>query len=179
MGSSFLGLFLAFQLKNGQQTQQHHFGLTPVDPETSESMTLKTLIVMGSARLPLEQRLGDRVGKFIVNSVAKRKDKLSIVEYVDLGKVKFPILEKPHYHYKDPKEAPQILQDYAKKIQDSDAFIIVSPEYVRRSNLLRARRGNNPRTTDVATTRRTIPFPRHCPTSWTTSRRASSSASPR
>ncbi|HLC73672.1 MAG TPA: NAD(P)H-dependent oxidoreductase [Candidatus Nanoarchaeia archaeon] len=84
---------------------------------------LKVQIILGSTR---DGRSGEKVGNWIHNLALKRKD--FTTEFIDLKDwdIKFihdvnpPSIGK----YSDP-----LVQKWAKKINEADAFIMVTPEY--------------------------------------------------
>lgn len=88
------------------------------------SQKLKLIIFLGSTR---EGRLGERVGKFVKNSLEK-KGKYDITVF-DPVQTKFPMLEKPLHFYKDRSTAPTELVEANEKIKGADAFLLISCEY--------------------------------------------------
>jgi len=83
----------------------------------------RVMVILGSTR---EGRLGERVGKFVVDGL-KQKDLQ--IDFIDPMEVQLPMLAKPLHFYRPRDTAPQILQDLNAKIQACDAIIVVSCEY--------------------------------------------------
>ncbi|XP_038052029.1 quinone reductase-like [Patiria miniata] len=85
---------------------------------------LKIVLFLGTCR---ENRLGERVAKFMINQL--KKDGKHDVEFMDAEEFNLPILKKALFFYKDETQAPQILQDAKKKIIEADGYVFVSGEY--------------------------------------------------
>ncbi|XP_071804507.1 quinone reductase-like [Asterias amurensis] len=85
---------------------------------------LKVILFLGTYR---ENRLGERVAKFMINQL--EQDGKHEVDFMDAEKLDLPILKKALHFYKDQTEAPQVLQDAKKKIMEADAYVFVSGEY--------------------------------------------------
>ncbi|XP_022102751.1 uncharacterized protein LOC110985764 [Acanthaster planci] len=85
---------------------------------------LKVVLFLGTCR---ENRLGERVAKFMINQL--KKDDTHVVEFMDAEEFDLPILRKALFFYQDETKAPEILQEAKKKIIDADAFVFVSGEY--------------------------------------------------
>ena len=84
---------------------------------------------LGSTRKagpPRPVRVGDRVAKFIEESVTRRGHE--IVRVVNPVEIDLPLLEKPHFAYAK-KDRPPILESLANDIQRSDAYVMITPEY--------------------------------------------------
>ncbi|MEK6974027.1 MAG: NAD(P)H-dependent oxidoreductase [Nanoarchaeota archaeon] len=82
-------------------------------------------IILGSTR---EGRLGERVSKF-VNSVTQKRKNI-IFDFIDLKDWNIPFLND-----KNPPGmgiySNDIVKKWAKKIDEGDAYIIITPEYNR------------------------------------------------
>ncbi|CAK9297472.1 unnamed protein product [Gordionus sp. m RMFG-2023] len=86
-------------------------------------MPLKYLVILGSVR---DNRNGLRVSKFILEKLSHLPHEFKLLDPLELN---LPLVRTPLHFFKDPKEAPQILHSINKDIVDSDAFLIVTPEY--------------------------------------------------
>ncbi|XP_013420977.1 uncharacterized protein LOC106181203 isoform X1 [Lingula anatina] len=84
---------------------------------------LKVIMFLGTVR---ENRIGERVGIFMKKILEETDHE---VEVMDPKEIDFPLLKKAFHHYDDPSDAPQFLQDCNAKIQEADAFVVVSAEY--------------------------------------------------
>ena len=84
---------------------------------------LKVQIILGSTR---EGRYGEKVGKWINNIASKRKDFKT--EYIDLREWNISFLND-HMPPSMGKYSDPVVQKWAKKIEEADAYIIVTPEY--------------------------------------------------
>lgn len=83
----------------------------------------KVVVFFGSTR---DNRLGDRVAKFVVN---KLKEKKLDVVFVDPLEFTLPMLTKPVHFYRSPDEPPKKLVDMHNHIKESDAIVVISAEY--------------------------------------------------
>nr|WP_319386774.1 NAD(P)H-dependent oxidoreductase [uncultured Roseibium sp.] len=86
------------------------------------------LVFIGSEREstpPRPARLGERVAKACVRRLSAHQVQH---ELVDPLKIDQPSPFKPHFSYAKGK-APQALEDLARRIQDADGYVMVSPEY--------------------------------------------------
>jgi len=90
-------------------------------------LNLKILAFVGSVR---EGRMAARVTKLVESFYKEKSDghTLEIIDPEDLG---LPVLKQPLHFYKDPTQAPDILHKINKKIQEADAFLLISAEYNR------------------------------------------------
>ena len=80
------------------------------------------LVFYGSYR---SDRMGIRLARFVVDRLRRRGDD---VELVDAKAVNLPMLDRMYKEY--PKgEAPQSLDQLARKIHDADGFVFVTGEY--------------------------------------------------
>ncbi|XP_060571604.1 quinone reductase-like isoform X2 [Ruditapes philippinarum] len=86
------------------------------------SQKLKLIIFLGSTR---EGRLGERVGKFVKNSLSEKYD----IKVFDPSVMEFDLLKKPLHFYKDRSAAPKMLLDANEEIKNADAFLLISCEY--------------------------------------------------
>lgn len=77
---------------------------------------LKLAIILGSNR---ENRFGGVVGAWFRKQAEQRDD--MIVDYIDIAEVDLPLSL--------PAEQPPGLKAYVKRIEEADAFVIVTPEY--------------------------------------------------
>ncbi|XP_045181307.2 uncharacterized protein LOC123540385 isoform X2 [Mercenaria mercenaria] len=85
---------------------------------------LKLIIFLGSTR---EGRLGERVGKFVRNTLSKT-EKYEIKVF-DPAEMNLDLLKKPLHFYKDKSTAPKTLLEANEDIKNADAFLLVSCEY--------------------------------------------------
>ncbi|WP_158965691.1 NADPH-dependent FMN reductase [Paraglaciecola sp. L3A3] len=91
---------------------------------------MKFLVFLGTVRdstPPRPARLGDRVCKACIECLTTRYEEHE-VELVDALDYPLEAVFKPHFSYAEGK-APSALNELAAKIQTSDGFIMVSPEY--------------------------------------------------
>ena len=84
---------------------------------------LKFVLFLGTVR---ESNHGSKAAKFLVNKLTKGGHSAHLLDPEVLG---LPLLKKPIHFYKNPTEAPQILQDTLKLIEDADAFVVITAEY--------------------------------------------------
>lgn len=90
---------------------------------------MNVLIMLGSVRNsepPHPPRLGLRVAQ-ACQSLLKHDDEID-VKVIDPLEIDFPRVFKPHFSYRKG-QAPVSLQSLADLIAQSDAFVMVSPEY--------------------------------------------------
>jgi len=90
-------------------------------------MKLKILAFVGSVR---EGRMAERVVNHIKKLYSDQTDGHTF-EVIDPEEYSLPVLKQPLHFYRDPTKAPDILHKLNKKIQEADAYIIVSAEYNR------------------------------------------------
>ena len=82
----------------------------------------RILVFYGSYR---SDRMGIRLARFVVDRLWRRGDD---VELVDAKAVNLPMLDRMYKEY--PKgEAPQSLEQLARKIHNADGFVFVTGEY--------------------------------------------------
>ena len=85
-------------------------------------MSRRILVFYGSYR---SNRMGIRLAQFVVERLRRRGDE---VELVDAKAVNLPMLDRMYKEY--PKgEAPEPLEQLARKIRDADGFVFVTGEY--------------------------------------------------
>jgi NAD(P)H-dependent FMN reductase len=109
---------------------------------------MKAVVILGSVR---EGRLCERVGRYVEAELTKRFvcyvfTELSppkvvpqpyhftigvmarnfSVSVLDPKVEKFPLLEKPFHFYKPEEEVPAFLAEWAAKLQQADAIVVVS-----------------------------------------------------
>ncbi|MBI2670628.1 NAD(P)H-dependent oxidoreductase [Candidatus Woesearchaeota archaeon] len=84
---------------------------------------IKVQIILGSTR---QGRYGEKVFKWINDLASKRKD--FKVESIDLKDWNIPFLNDPMPPSMG-KYSDTIVQKWAKKIEEADAYLIVTPEY--------------------------------------------------
>jgi len=87
---------------------------------------LKIKIILGSTR---QNRFGDKPGAWILEQ-ARKKEGVD-VELLDLRNYSLPFFDDPMSPamVKDGEYPNEIARKWALKIQEADAFIIVTPEY--------------------------------------------------
>ena len=87
---------------------------------------LKIKVIMGSVR---EGRFNDKASNW-VSAIAKRREGID-VEILDLKEWNLPVLSErvSPSQVKDGKYSTEIISKWAQKIQEADAFIMVTPEY--------------------------------------------------
>ncbi|XP_077990434.1 quinone reductase-like [Glandiceps talaboti] len=85
---------------------------------------LKVVLFLGTVR---ENRLGLRVAKFMKKHIEKSGHSVSFFDPLEM---KFPLLEKPIFHYdKERSGAPDWLVTAEKTVKEADAYVVVSGEY--------------------------------------------------
>lgn len=85
-------------------------------------MPLAIPVILGTVR---SQRVGPRVGKYLVNRLQERGHKPVLVDPIEHP---LPLLDKMYKEY-GPGEAPPVLERLAGIIKPADAYLIVSAEY--------------------------------------------------
>ncbi len=85
-------------------------------------MPLAIPVILGTVR---SQRVGPRVGKYLVNRLQERGHKPVLVDPIEHP---LPLLDKMYKEY-GPGEAPPVLERQAGIIKPADAYLIVSAEY--------------------------------------------------
>jgi len=91
---------------------------------------MKILVFLGTVRNstpPKPARLGERVAKACVDCLQSRYQEHEI-ELIDALHYPLETVFKPHFAYLKGK-APGRLDELAEKIQASDAYVMISPEY--------------------------------------------------
>src|SRR6185312_95226 len=82
----------------------------------------RILVFYGSYR---SDRMGIRLAEFVVERLKRRGDD---VELIDAKAINLPMLDRMYKEY--PKgEAPQALEQLARKIRAADGFVFVTGEY--------------------------------------------------
>lgn len=85
----------------------------------------KILVILGSSR---EGRRGDKVAKAAMTSLSKVKS--ATFEFIDLRDWDFPFYNLPGYpSTKRGVFESDLQKKWAKKIEDGDGFIFITPEY--------------------------------------------------
>ncbi len=80
------------------------------------------LVFYGSYR---SDRMGIRLAKFVVDRLQRRDDD---VELIDAKAINLPIIDRMYKEY--PKgEAPDVLEQLARKIRNADGFVFITGEY--------------------------------------------------
>ncbi|MGW4031872.1 NADPH-dependent FMN reductase [Streptomyces sp. NPDC004838] len=79
---------------------------------------LRVAVIIGSTR---EGRLGEKVGRWFTERAAGRTDlELSVIDLIDF--------DLPARY---PEQATEQMCDFAARVGDADAFVVVTPEYNR------------------------------------------------
>jgi NAD(P)H-dependent FMN reductase len=86
--------------------------------------TIKIKIIIGSTR---SSRFSEKPAHWIYEEARNRKD--VSVELLDLRDYPMPFLEPKAPTFSSRKHMNNIIQMWATKIKDGDAFIIITPEY--------------------------------------------------
>ena len=82
----------------------------------------RILVFYGSYR---SDRMGIRLAQFVIERLRHRGDD---AELIDAKAVNLPILDRMYKEY--PKgEAPEVLEQLARKIREADGFVFVTGEY--------------------------------------------------
>ncbi len=85
-------------------------------------MSHRILVFFGSYR---SDRAGIRLARFVVERLRRRGDD---AELIDAKEINLPILDRMYKEY--PKgEAPEALEQLARKIRGADGFVFVTGEY--------------------------------------------------
>ena len=85
-------------------------------------MSNRILVFYGSYR---SDRMGIRLARFVVERLRRRGDD---VELIDAKAINLPMLDRMYKEY--PKgQAPEVLEQLARKIRDADGFVFVTGEY--------------------------------------------------
>jgi chromate reductase, NAD(P)H dehydrogenase (quinone) len=89
---------------------------------------LNILLVVGSSRT---KRIGGKIAHHVASNIRQRGHQLSILDPRDPIHDDFfmRLMEKAYFHYKEDDTIPLPLISAAKKIQDADAYVVVTPEY--------------------------------------------------
>lgn len=87
---------------------------------------LKVKVIMGSTR---EGRNGGKVGEYIASMAATEPG--WEVEYLDLKSINLPMFaEAVSPSFRESLDGlPEVVQEWSKKIEEADAYVIVTPEY--------------------------------------------------
>jgi NAD(P)H-dependent FMN reductase len=94
---------------------------------------LRTVVFMGSARNRPARwggpaRLGTRVLRYVVRTLAARPEPGHEVEVLDPLELRLPMLEAPYFYYADGTAPPE-LEAANAKVRAADCYVIVTPEY--------------------------------------------------
>src|SRR3954452_7531257 len=85
-------------------------------------MSNRILVFYGSYR---SDRMGIRLAQFMVERLGRRGDD---VELIDAKEIDLPILDRMYKEY--PRgQAPERLEELARKIRDADGFVFITGEY--------------------------------------------------
>ena len=90
--------------------------------------SLRILIFQGSTRSqgpPMPARVGERIGLWAADALTKRGNNVVVCDPMETA---LPLLQKPHFAYARGK-APAELEDLAELIRESDAYVMITPEY--------------------------------------------------
>ena len=98
-------------------------------PATSTvSAALRVLVFQGSTRVqgpPRPARVGNRVAAWAVSALSERGHTVEVFDPIETD---LPLLRKPHFAYAQG-QAPQALEELARRIAEAEAFVMVTPEY--------------------------------------------------
>merc|ERR1712110_411735 len=93
-------------------------------PQSSRAAVMaRVCVVLGSVR---EGRLGLRVARMIVNNLQQLGATAVLLDPLEINP---PMLQQPLHFMKDQSQAPQWMVDTHKVIQESEGFVVVTPEY--------------------------------------------------
>ena len=97
---------------------------------TKSSPPLNILVVVGSSRT---NRIGGKISQHVANTIESRGHKLTILDPRDDVHDDFfmRLMEKAYFHYKDDEVVPSPLEATAQSVRAADAYVVVSPEYVK------------------------------------------------
>lgn len=95
--------------------------------QSPAAVKLNILAIVGSVR---EGRMAERVINYLKKFYADQKDGHTF-EIIDPEEFQLPVLKQPLHFYRDPTKAPDILHKLNKKVQEADAYVIISAEYNR------------------------------------------------
>ncbi|XP_065064022.1 uncharacterized protein LOC135690400 [Rhopilema esculentum] len=90
-----------------------------------KDLKLKILGFIGSTR---EGRMADRVTTLVKKFYSQQKEGHSL-EVLDPKDLNLPVLKQALHFYRDPNQAPKILRDVNKKIEEADAYLLITSEY--------------------------------------------------
>lgn len=85
-------------------------------------MTFDIAIFLGTVR---SDRVGPRVGRYLVNTIAARGHRPTLVDPLEYP---LPLLDKMYKEH-PPGQAPEVLEKIASIIKAADAFVVVTAEY--------------------------------------------------
>lgn len=97
--------------------------LTHAAAALSVQTPLRLGVLLGSTR---DGRFGSKVADRVLAAV---KTAGHIPTLFDAKELNLPLLQKPLHHYNAENPAPEWLTTLGKKLEDSDAFIVVDGEY--------------------------------------------------
>jgi len=92
------------------------------------SAALRILIFQGSTRIdgpPRPARVGERVVKWASAVLTARGHPIDVCDPIETD---IPLLRKPHFAYAQGR-APAQLEKLAQRIKESEAYVMVTPEY--------------------------------------------------
>ncbi|KAH9253207.1 hypothetical protein BASA81_008889 [Batrachochytrium salamandrivorans] len=92
-----------------------------------DELKLTTMVVLGSSR---QGRMGDRVGKFLLDQLRNhRKQVEHVIDYVDLAELQLEFMVQAVHYHSSPALIPPHIAALEKRIARADAFVFISPEY--------------------------------------------------
>lgn len=93
------------------------------------SHALNICIISGSTRIlgPPQPILSDRVTTFITKCLQQREQNHRVTT-IRAREKDLPLMEKPHFGY-SKSDVPKQMEDISRKIQEADAYIVITPEY--------------------------------------------------
>lgn len=89
----------------------------------SRSDKFNILVFLGSVR---QGRNATRVAKFVQKKLEESGHNVTILDPLELG---LGQVTQPFHFYKNPADAPPILGQINKQIQDADGFVVIASEY--------------------------------------------------
>lgn len=89
----------------------------------TSSKALKFVLFLGTVR---ENNYGSRAATYLLKSLQEKGHEVTLLDPEELD---LPLLKKAFHFYKDPLDAPKVLQDTVKVIESADAYVIITAEY--------------------------------------------------